>query len=298
MLKTTIFTSPKREEGISGGSAKWRGNHPPTLSKALFKFLHPKMVADPMCGSGTTGDVAKQMGIPYWQGDLHQGFDILQDEIPAQADLVWVHPPYHDMVVYSGKIWGKKAATNDLSRCPDYGSFIKGLNQAHYNAYQALRPGGHLAILVGDLKRKGKLYPIQRDMTWYGEPVQTIIKLQHNVWSGNTNYSGNFIRIMHEYLILSRKPKQVANAWLVMVRKTEHRQADQRKTIHIGWRGIVWTALQALGGEAALQDIYTAAQAQSRVKKSEKDGTDWKAIIRRVLQESCTPVRRGVWALA
>jgi hypothetical protein len=297
MLKTTIFTSPKREEGISGGSAKWRGNHPPTLSKALFEFLRPKMVADPMCGSGTTGDVARQMDIPCWQGDLHQGFDLLKDEIPVHADLVWVHPPYHDMVVYSGKVWGTQPATNDLSRCPDYGSFIKGLNQAHYNAYQALRPGGHLAILVGDLKRKGKLYPIQRDMTWYGEPVQTIIKLQHNVWSGNTSYSGNFIQIMHEYLILSRKPKQVANAWLVMVRSTERRQADQRKTTHIGWRAIVWTALQALGGQATLQEIYTAAQAQSRVKKSEKDGTDWKAIIRRVLQESCTPVRRGVWAL-
>ena len=79
MLKTTIFTSPKREEGILGGSAKWRGNHPPTLSKALFEFLRPKMVADPMCGSGTTGDVARQMDIPCWQGDLHQGFDLLKD---------------------------------------------------------------------------------------------------------------------------------------------------------------------------------------------------------------------------
>ena len=228
---------------------------------------------------------------------MHQGFDLLKDEIPVHADLVWVHPPYHDMVVYSGKVWGKEPAVNDLSRCPDYESFIKGLNQAHYNAYQALRPGGHLAILVGDLKRKGMLYPIQRDMTWYGEPVQTIIKLQHNVWSGNTNYSGNFIQIMHEYLILSRKPKQVANAWLVMVRRTERRQANQRKTTHIGWRGIVWTALQALGGQATLQEIYAAVQAQSRVQKSEKEGTDWQAIIRRVLQESCTPVRRGVWAL-
>lgn len=298
MLKTTIFTSPKREDGISGGSAKWRGNHPPTLSKALFEWLKPKMIADPMCGSGTTGDVAKQMGIPYWQGDLHQGFDLLKDEIPAQADLVWVHPPYHDMVVYSGKVWGKQPAKNDLSRCPDYASFIKALNQAHYNAYQALRPGGHLAILIGDLKRKGQLYPIQRDMTWYGEAVQTIIKLQHNVWSGSKNYSGNFIPIMHEYLVVSRKPKQLANAWLLMVRKTEIRQADQRKTTHIGWRAIVWTALETLGGKAKLQEIYASVQSQARVKQSEKNGTDWKAIIRRTLQESCTPIQRGVWALA
>jgi hypothetical protein len=68
MLKTIIFASPKREEGISGGSAKWRGNHPLTLSKAVFEWLRPKIIADPMCGSGTTGDVARQMGITCWQG--------------------------------------------------------------------------------------------------------------------------------------------------------------------------------------------------------------------------------------
>ncbi len=297
MLNTTIFTSPKREAGIKGGKSSWRGNHPPTLSKAVFEWLRPQMIADPMCGSGTTGDVAKEMGIPCWQGDLHQGFDLLKDEIPAHADLVWVHPPYHDMVIYSGQVWGAKPAENDLSRCTDYESFIRLLNQAHYNAYQALRPGGHLAVLVGDLKRKGVLYPIQRDMSWYGEPVQTIIKLQHNVWSNSQTYSGNFVRIMHEYLVVSRKPKQAASAWLVMVRKTEMHNVDQRKTVHLGWRGLVWTALQSLGGQAPLQEIYQSVQDQTKVRQAQARGTDWQAIIRRVLQESCTPVRRGVWAL-
>jgi hypothetical protein len=297
MLSTTIFTSPQREAGISGGRAEWRGNHPPTLSREVFEWLKPRMIADPMCGSGTTGDVAKQMGIGCWSGDLQTGFNLLADEIPAPADLVWVHPPYWDIILYSGQVWGKEAHPDDLSRCPDYDTFIRRLDQAHYNAYQAVRSGGHLAILVGDVKRKGLLYSIQRDMRWYGEPVQVIIKLQHNVQSSTKSYGGNFVAIQHEYLIITRKPSQSANAWLLSVRLGQTREIDQRGLERQGWRSIVWTALSALGGRGELQAIYQQANSHTRVKLAETKGTDWQAIIRRVLQESCTPLERGLWAL-
>ena len=89
MLDTTVFSSPKRDAGITGGSAKWRGNHPPTLSRDLFLWLQPRQVLDPMCGSGTTGDVARQMDIPCWQSDLYQGFNVVQDEFPLLGDLVF-----------------------------------------------------------------------------------------------------------------------------------------------------------------------------------------------------------------
>jgi hypothetical protein len=297
MPSTTIFTSPQREAGISGGRAEWRGNHPPTLSREVFEWLKPRMIADPMCGSGTTGDVAKQMGISCWSGDLQTGFNLLADEIPAPVDLVWVHPPYWDIILYSGQVWGKEAHPDDLSRCPDYDTFIRRLDQAHYNAFQAVRSGGHLAILVGDVKRKGLLYSIQRDMRWYGEPIQVIIKLQHNVQSSNKSYGGNFVAIQHEYLVVTRKPSQFANAWLLPVRLGQTREIDQRGIERQGWRSIVWTALSALGGRGELQAIYQQANSHTRVKLAETQGTDWQAIIRRVLQESCTPLERGLWAL-
>lgn len=296
-LSTTVFSSPVREDGIQGGQSTWRGNHPPTLSRDVFEWLKPKMVADPMSGSGTTGDVAKQMGISYWLGDLHSGFNAITDEIPKSADLVWLHPPYHSMIVYSGQVWGN-AHPDDLSRCPDYETFIKRLDLAAYNAFQALQPGGHLAVLVGDLKRKGALFPIQRDMRWFGEPLNVIIKVQHNVWSQNVQYSGNFVRITHEYLVITRKPRQFANAWLVSVRATTLKDVDQRTIAKQGWRSIVWTALSALGGRGQLSDIYAQIAAHVRVKTAEQNGTDWRAIVRRILQESCTPLERGVWALA
>jgi hypothetical protein len=294
-MNTTVLSYPQR--GV-GGDPKWRGNHSPLLSRDLFLWLKPRQILDPMCGSGTTGDVAKDMDIACWQNDLHSGFNILRDELPLMGDLVFFHDPYHNIIPYSGNVWGTKPHPDDLSRCPDYQTFLKRMDIAHYNGYQALRPGGHLVILTGDVKRKGMLYPLQRDYRWYGEPVQMLIKLQHNVWSNGQAYSNmSDPRIMHEYVIVTRKPRQFASAWMVTVRRSELLEADQREVGIQTWHGIVWTALLALGNRGSLTDIYDQVKDHARVRKAETAGTDWKAIVRRVLQETCQPVERGVWAL-
>jgi hypothetical protein len=282
----------------TGGDAHWRGNHSPRLSEDLFLWLKPKQIVDPMCGSGTTGDVAARMGISCWQGDLHSGFNILRDELPGLADLVFFHDPYHDIIQYSGNIWGKQPHPDDLSRCPDYATFIRKMDVAHYNGYQALRPGGHLVILVGDVKRRGVLYPLQRDYRWYGEPRQMLIKLQHNVWSNGQQYT-NFRdpHILHEYVIVTQKPKQFACAWMVTVRRSSTEGVDQRGVTGQTWQGIVWTALIERGNQASLPEIYESIKTHVRVIKAQTAGIDWQAIVRRVLQESCTQVERGVWAL-
>ena len=110
-----------------------------------------------------------------------------------------MHPPYHDIIVYSGDVWGEPHP-DDLSRCSSYEDFLAKLNQAQFALYDALRRGGHMAILIGDVRRNGVLYPIQRDMAWYGEPVAVVIKQQHNCWSDRRHYSGKFIALVHEYL--------------------------------------------------------------------------------------------------
>jgi hypothetical protein len=294
-MTTTVLSYPQRGKG---GDARWRGNHSPLLSRDLFLWLKPAQVVDPLCGSGTTGDVAADMGIACWQNDLHSGFNVLRDDIPVMGDLVFFHDPYHDIIQYSGNVWGKTPHPDDLSRCPDYATFIKKMDIAHYNGWQSVRPGGHLVILVGDVKRKGVLYPLQRDYRWYGEPVQMLIKLQHNVMSEGKSYS-NFAdpRIMHEYVIVTRKPKQFASAWSVEVRRSDRLSVDQRSVGGQTWHGIVWSALLDLGNKASLADLYDRIKDHARVRKAEQAGTDWQAIVRRVLQESCEQVERGVWAL-
>jgi len=48
----------------------------------------------------------------------------------------------------------------------------------------SLTKGGRIAILVGDVKKNGRLYSIQRDMDWLGQPEQVIIKARRGRTGG------------------------------------------------------------------------------------------------------------------
>ena len=72
---------------------------------------------------------------------------------------------------------------------------------------------------------------------------------------------------------------------------------DQRNVQRQGLRSIVWTALSSLGGHGQVQLIYQQVAEHMRAKVAEQKGTDWRAIVRRILQETCTLLDRGVWTL-
>ena len=54
-----------------------------------------------MCGSNTTGDAARTMGIYSHTYDLHSGFDLLHSDIPERPQFIFWHPPYWDIIKYS-----------------------------------------------------------------------------------------------------------------------------------------------------------------------------------------------------
>jgi hypothetical protein len=193
-------------------------------------------------------------------------------------------------------VWGGQALAGDLSRCSSYDEFIARLNQASYRIYETLRQGGRLAILVGDLRRRGKFYPIQRDMRWYGEPESLIIKAQHNMRSNRRSYSGRFVAIVHEYLVITRKPE----AWVVPLRVTMIKRSDTSRWNGVTWQSIVRGALERIGGQADLPDLYQAISVHARARQADQSGTDWQAIVRRELQERphFRRLSRGRWALA
>ena len=294
-MLTSLVSYPNRGEG---GDPRFWGNCSPHLLGDLFEHYQPRLVYDPAVGSGTTRDVAERMGIQGYFDDLALGFNVLRDEPPFGGfDFGFFHPPYHNLAVYTGpgSVWGGEAHPDDLSRCPSYEVFLKRLNEATYRIYEALRKGAHLAVLVGDLRRKGRLYPIQRDMRWYGEPDALIIKAQHNTRSGRRTYSGKFVALVHEYLVVTRKP----DAWVVPLRVTEVQETDTRQFPGATWQSIVEAALESLGGQAPLQNLYGVVSGHARAHKAEEVSTDWHAIVRRELQERprFTPVERGVWRL-
>lgn len=260
------------------GDPKYRGNCSGYVQKALFEHFEPKKVLDPFVGGGTTIDVCEELKIDHLGLDLNPkygGFDILSDDIPETFDFVISHDPYHDIIKYSGNMWGKPHP-NDLSRCATYEEFIQKIDRAHANMYNALRKGGYLAILTGDVKRKGELLSLIRDMSWFGTPIQHIIKLQHNCFSDKITYNKRFIPIVHEHLILLRKDDE----YVIRAKITKSFEFDNRTKTKMSWLNVVASAMERLGGSATLKDLYSEIEGHAKTKTN----NNWQAKIRQVVQ--------------
>ncbi|MBA5868110.1 MAG: hypothetical protein GDA67_15565 [Nitrospira sp. CR1.3] len=192
------------------GDARYRGNCDGRLLKSLIIRYRPWSIADPMEGSGTSRDLVgwwnkgSKHQIAYWGGDLRNGFNLLQEDIPGRHDLVWIHPPYWNIIRYGDH-------TDDLSNLPDYPLFRDALRVCLLRCYMAVKPGGRLAVLVGDVRRRGQYFPIVRDvLNWEGELGQlrsVIIKTQHHCRSDGVQYAAmEDPRIQHEYCIVFKRP--------------------------------------------------------------------------------------------
>lgn len=295
----SILSFPDR--GPWGNSA-WRGNMTGHVYKDLFERLTPKVFVDPMVGSGTSVEVANEMGIEAYGLDLHSGFNILHDSILATvkkpADLVLSHPPYGNMILYSGPggMWGEEAHPDDLSRCIDDEDFHQKLQLALMNQRAATRPGGFYGTIVGDLRKDGQYVSYQAEAIARmpaAELAAVIIKEQHNTTSARKSYGPMQLPfIMHEYILLWRRREQSVIGFLRTV-------AQQARARLMGtWKNVVLQVLMELGGKADLTTIYKAVE--SSTDKLQSNPT-WKSKVRQILNQNSdlfTSNERGVWALA
>ncbi|WP_043004546.1 hypothetical protein [Comamonas testosteroni] len=282
------------------GDSKWRGNASGFVYKSLFEQLKPKSFCDPMMGSGTSIEVAQEMGILNFGLDLHHGFNAVQDsilnEIGQQVDLCVSHPPYHDMLVYSGVVWGDKPHPADLSRCENADVFHEKMQLVLLNQRDATIPGGFYGALVGDLRRNGSYISTQAELIARmpsAELASVIIKMQHNCVSDSRVYSNlGLPRIVHEYLILWKKKSMPVMVLLSNMAREQHSRVTGT------WKAIVGVVLQRLGGKANLSEIY---QEVSRAAPDKlKANPNWEAKIRQTLNSNqlFASSERGVWALA
>lgn len=191
------------------GKSNYRGNCSGHIIKdvieAYFPEEMPTQFVEIFSGGGTGKEVALSLGIDNsLHLDLINGWDALNDEIPVQADFIFSHPPYWNIINYQNI--RRDHNSNDLSSIIDYEIFINKLNLVNKKIYDSLVPGGIHAILIGDVRKKGQYYSIQKDIDWYGNIISHMIKIQHNTLMENYSYSNmNFIPIMHEHLLVFRK---------------------------------------------------------------------------------------------
>lgn len=285
------------------GRSSWRGNCSGYPIMQLARHYRPRLWCDPAVGSGTSIDVSaalREEGMQHeFVGlDLHSGFNLLRDRLrdrpPREADWTFFHPPYHDMVKYSGAVYGTEPHPDDLSRCGSYEEFLAKLEMALFNIYEATRSQGVYTILIGDLRRNGQYFSIQADIIKMapGKLEGVLIKEQHNCVSDSRVYSGRFIPIAHEYLLSFGKPGMVfglLDATLDVSRRL-------KVLSDAAWDALIETALRRLGGEADLQDIYKVIE--ETVDDATASRPNWQAKVRQRLHFRHQNTRRGRWAIA
>ena len=193
------------------GNPRYRGNCSGHLVKDLILRFKCRSVFDPAEGGGTVREVVSGINkhlkreICYEGRDLHKGWDILTCPLPRKLfDLVFYHPPYWDIIRYSDN-------PKDLSTCKTLHDFEVKLNQSAERLFEAVRPGGVMAILIGDKRKSGNYYVLFRTLLFnrkIGQLKAIIVKVQHNCRSDRVSYNaGNpfLIPIKHEYCLIYQK---------------------------------------------------------------------------------------------
>lgn len=295
---TTVVSYPERGEG---GNNRYRGNCSPKLIEDLIAHFGIQDICDYMCGSNTTGDAARTMGIHSHTYDLHSGFDLLHCDIPERPQFIFWHPPYWDIIKYSDVMYrasdvqqryGYDPRRYDLSRIPTWEGFVQAMNYCMMKQFCALEKGGRMAVLVGDIKKKGRLLSMIFELTKPGTLENVIIKTQHNCVSDRRSYSGRFIPIVHEYVLLLRKDEPLIYPLLM----TYQLKGDIRDMPGATWRDILADAMESFQTPAPLEQIYAAVGNYKRAQQQQH----WKDKVRQTLQyhpNTFYSPSRGIWAL-
>jgi len=251
-MNTSILSFPNRGPW---GQSGYRGNCSGFVQKFLIDFFKPRYFVDPAEGGGTSRDVCRQLGIKYTGLDLKDGFNLLRnnlkDRLQGQPDFIFFHPPYGEMISYSGNLWGTPHP-DDLSRCGNGDGFINRLEIALMNIYDPLKEGGHYSVLIGDMRRNGEYFSWQADIIGLGigKLRNVLIKQQHNCFSNTVQYSGSFIPIAHEFLLVFMKDRHIVSFGQMLLQKDERIARRQAGT----WKQIVYQVLQDLGGKATIEE--------------------------------------------
>lgn len=217
---TTLWDYPSQHYGDNlQGNPAYKGATPSYIIWNLLQRYTSKneLVVDSFAGSGTTLDVARELGRRALGYDVHsQRADIfrvdarkLPPELTGKVDFVFIDPPYSTHIDYGPdpRDIGKLSASG-----PEYYAAMK---QAIVELHRILKPGRHLALYVADSYEHAKaFYPIGFELfsilRQFFKPVDIIAVTRHNKTLEMGNYrkaaeEGNFFLRGFNYLFIMQK---------------------------------------------------------------------------------------------
>lgn len=234
-------------------NAGYHGNFVPQIPYQLMRrFTQPgDVVIDPFLGSGTTMIEAKRLGrncigvelLPemaehsksyvelqspeenVWTevmvGDSSSSdvqkrvLTCLESRGRSKAQLVILHPPYHDIIPFSDD-------ERDLSNAPTVGEFVTKFGDIVEVFSDMLEPKHYLAIVIGDKYVNSELVPLGfhlmsetllrgKNMSLKSIIVKNMVNNRakrnlENLWRYRA-LAGGFYVFRHEYILLFKKVK-------------------------------------------------------------------------------------------
>lgn len=220
---TTLWEYPSQHYGDDEqGDQTYQGATPSYIIwNLLQRYTKRKdLVVDPMCGSGTTLDVARDLqrralgyDIAPYRPDIFRADARklpLEDE---KADFVFVDPPYSTHIDYSDDpaCIGKLDART--------GGYYDAMEKVISETHRILRPERYMALYVSDSFKKGKpLEPIGfrlfAMLERVFEPVDIVAVVRHNRTMKRRHFhteaiAGNFFLRGFNYLFIMQKTKAV-----------------------------------------------------------------------------------------
>lgn len=227
-MTTTLWEYPSQQYGDGNqGDKNYAGATPSWVIWQLLQRYTREgdLVVDPMCGSGTTIDVAKDLG------RRAQGFDLnpTRDDISkndarslplddASCDFVFVDPPYSTHIEYSDddRCIGKLDSGGD-----DGGAaYYEAMERVIAEIDRVLRPQRYMGLYVSDSYKKNnppgsRFMPIGFElfamMRRRFEPVDIVAVVRRNQKLGRGGWrkaaeEQNFFLRGFNYLFIMKKP--------------------------------------------------------------------------------------------
>ncbi len=219
LMTTTLWDFPSQQYGDENqGDQNYLGATPSYIIwNLLQRYTRPgELVVDPMCGSGTTLDVAHDVN------RKGRGFDLQPTRkaivkcdartLPLEnesADFVFIDPPYSTHLKYSGDprcIGELSALGND---------YYAAMEQVIVEIQRILKPGRHMGLYVSDSYEKNEPFmPIGFELfailRRYFEPVDVITVVRRNRTMMRAHWhtaalEGNYYLRGFNYLFIMKK---------------------------------------------------------------------------------------------
>lgn len=235
----------KQEKELDPNTEDHPATFSPTMISSFIKFFTKEgdSVLDPFMGIGSTAEACRRTGRVAYGTELNKKYydlslkrtpefnktlflsdaaKIKELDIPDNSiSLSISSPPYWDILNRSTRDFKKTRDSKnfdvnysdhdlDLGNMDNYDKFINSLADIYFNMYEKLKVGAYIVIIVKNVKKQNKLYPIAWDIA--SKLSSTYVLKDEKIWIQDKvalapygypySWASN---ILHHYCIILRK---------------------------------------------------------------------------------------------